>query len=124
LNGQQRIQATHAVLQVLSSWGVAREQQLRLLGLPEDSRPRVLKRFQGGEPLPSDPKVMARVDCLIQLDAALISLFPHNPMLARLWVTTSSPQFSGRAPLDLMTEQGLPAMASLLSQLDGSGDAW
>jgi len=124
MSHQQRAETTHAVLRVLSAWDIDREHQLLLLGMPEDTRPRVLKRFLDGEPLPQDPKVLERAECLLQIDAALVSLFPHNPALAYLWVTTSSPQFDGKSPLDLMLEQGMSAMKSLLSQLDGSGDAW
>jgi len=124
MSQQQRIESTREVLQLLSAWGVDREHQLLLLGLPSDTRPRVVQRFLQGEPLPPDAKVQARVECLLQVDAALVSLFPHNPVMANLWVSTQSPQFDGRAPLDMMLEQGLPAMQSLLSQLDGSGDAW
>ena len=92
--------------------------------MPEDSRPRILRRFLGGEPLPQDPDVMARVNCLVKLDSALVSLFPHNPVLANLWVTTPSPQFAGCSPLELMLEEGLTAMEELLRRLVGSGDAW
>lgn len=124
MNLQQRRELTHAVLMVLSRWGVDREDQLSLLGLPADTRPRVLRRFKGGEPLPPDPRIMERVDCLLQVDRALAPLFPHNPTLADLWVTTPSPHFSDGAPIASMLERGLPAMRELVTYLNGGGETW
>lgn len=124
MSREQRAALTHAVLTALSRWRLDRQEQLALLGLPVDSRPRLLKRFQEGEPLPAEPAVVERAQCLLQIAQALQSLFPHNPLLADLWVTTPSPQFANRTPAELMLEQGLPGMQSLLAQLDGSADGW
>lgn len=124
MSHQERVELTHAVLRVLSRWGLDRDVQLALLGLPAGTRPRVLKRFQGGEPLPHDPNVLERVECLLEVDRALLPLFPHNPVLADLWVTTSSPRFSNRSPVEEMLDRGLPAMRELVDHLNGSGDSW
>lgn len=124
MSREQRAAMTHAVLVVLSRWRLERADQLTLLGLPEGTRPRLLKRFQEGEPLPSDPAVTQRVECLLQIDQALVSLFPQNPVLADLWVTTPSPQYANCAPVATMLEEGLPAMQALLAQLNGTGDDW
>ena len=120
MSQQQRAQLTHAVLGVMHRWDLDREVQLALIGLPEGTRPRVLKRFQDGDPLPPDERILGRAKHLLQIDQALVSLFPHNPVLANLWVTTPSPSFDGRSPLDLMLADGRSAMKALLDQLDGS----
>ena len=124
MSQEQRRELTHAVLAMLSRWGVDREQQLILLGLPADTRPRVLRRFQNGEPLPPDPKIMERVACLLQVEQALLPLFPHNPTLADLWVTTPSPHFADRAPIVALLDEGLPAMRALVAYLNGGGADW
>ena len=121
---EQRRELTHAVLAVMSRWGLDREHQLILLGLPADTRPRVLRRFQNGEPLPPDPKIMERVACLLQVEQALQPLFPHNPILADLWVTTPSPHFSNCAPIAALLDEGLPAMRALVAYLNGGGADW
>ena len=120
----QRALLTHQVLRVLHAWDLDHGDQLTLLGMPEGTRPRALKRFRDGEPLPSDPKVMQRVERLLQIDQALGSLFPHNPVLGDLWITTQSPRFEHRAPLELMLGQGLPAMRAIVDHLYGTDDGW
>ena len=121
---EERAALTHAVLRVLHAWDLEHADQLALLGMPEGTRPRALKRFQGGEPLPSDEQVMARVECLLRVDQALGPLFPHNPVLGNLWITTLSPRFDGRSPLQAMLSGGLPAMQGVLDHLNGCDDGW
>ena len=120
MSPQQRAQLTQSVLMVMHHWNLDREVQLALIGLPEGTRPRLLRRFQDGEPLPPDNRIMERVRYLLQIDQALVSLFPHNPVLANLWVTTPSPGFDGHSPVDLMLADGVSAMKALLDQLDGN----
>ena len=120
MSQQQRVEMTHSVLMVMHRWDLDREVQLALIGLPEGTRPRVLKRFQDGEPLPPDDRILERVGLLLQIEQALVSLFPHNPVMANLWVTTPSPSFDGHSPVDMMLADGVPAMKGLLDQLDGN----
>lgn len=122
MSQQERARLTHAVLMAMHRWDLDREVQLALIGLPEGTRPRVLKRFQDGEPLPPDGRILERVQYLLQIEQALTSLFPHNPVLGNLWVTTPSPSFGGRSPVEMMLAEGVPAMKELLDQLDGT--AW
>jgi len=114
---------TRSTLEVLHDWGLDHTHEVALLGLPMDTKARVMVRHRQGEALPQDEDLLLRSRCILEIGHALHSAFPHNPNLAHLWVTTVSPRFGDRSPLQVMLEEGLPGMERILSHLQGH-DTW
>jgi hypothetical protein len=98
---------TRRVLEVLNGWRVEPLEQTRLLGLPEKDAGRRFRRYRLGTTLPDDREVWIRVALLLHIDSAANQLFPHSALSANLWITTPSPRFAGKTPLELMLSQGL-----------------
>lgn len=124
LNDRDRERLTHEVMRVLRAWQVDHDAQVALLGLPADTKPRAMARHGQGRTLPYDEAMLARARCLLAIDHALVSAFPHNPDMAGLWVTTASPRFGGRMPLDAMLTDGIEGMRRVLEHLHGADSGW
>jgi hypothetical protein len=118
LNLEERVQLTRAAVKVLGAWGVTAEQQGVLLGLGTATRQREMNRYRLGGCLPGVGDVYARVELLLQIDAAIRLVFPHCGAAADLWVTTPLPRFGGLAALDVMIEDGLNGMQCVMDALD------
>lgn len=119
--GSDRHELTFLVIQILDGWGLTGDDQIRLLGLPEGTRSRVLQRHRKGQELPLDPGMMERIQLIVAIERALQSMFPHNPDLGRYWITSDNVRMGGETPLFVMLEQGLPGMRGILEHINGTG---
>ena len=122
LDDQRRRDLSRTVMGLLESWGVSPEQQIVLLGLPADTRPRKLKQYQEDTPLPDSDELTVRIHYLLSIQKEMDKMFPHNPMAADYWVTTPNRFFNQRTPLDLMLSEGLNGLRMVIEHLRGSGD--
>ena len=118
----QRADLAQTILTVLRSWGVAKEQQIILLGLPEGTRPRALNKFTMGAPFPDDDDALMRANYLLSIQNAVDSLFPHNTTAANYWMTTPCQSFANHTPLSIMLNEGLAGMKRVLDYLNGTED--
>jgi hypothetical protein len=107
LSRDDLLRLTQAALRLLDAWGLTKEDQLRILGLPPDMPRRIINRCRLGTPLPNEGDCYARLLLLLQIDSTLKKLFPHSELAANLWATTQSLSFGGEAPLATMLRDGL-----------------
>lgn len=121
---QDLVGITRSVMELLSQWYVEPADQVRLLGLPEDTKPRSLARLRTGTPLPHKEEVLRRAQLLLSIANSLDLAFPHNPALANYWVTTESDLLGGRKPLTIMLEEGVEGIERIARYLDNSFEAW
>ena len=118
----RRADLAQTILTVLRNWGVAKEQQIILLGLPEGTRPRTLNKFTMGAPFPDDDEALMRANYLLSIQNAVDSLFPHNTTAANYWMTTPCQSFANHTPLSIMLNEGLDGMKRVLDYLNGTED--
>lgn len=124
LNQEERASLSRLLMSILDEWKLTAEQQVQLLGLPAETRARALARFRAGEVMPDDGDLVVRAQDLLAIHDALRVAFPMNEALAPMWVSTPSPHFGERTPLELMLEQGMSGIASVKNHLLQSGDEW
>ena len=110
------------VLSMFQSWGISPKDQIKLLGLPSDSRSRILTKYRNGFPLPDDEEFAMRVALLFAIQNAISSLFPHNAKAADYWITTPFDFFVNHTPLQIMLNEGLGGMRRVLNYLNGVED--
>lgn len=103
-----------------AEWGLDATDQVALLGLPADTKPRALLRYRRGTPLPGNPDLIARAEMLLAIQHALHSAFPHNPALGALWITTRSVVLGDRSPLEVMQAGGLDSIRHMHQRLTGA----
>ncbi len=115
---------TRSVMALLHDWGIAPADQIRLLGLPEHTKPRALSRYRNGAPLPHEDDVLRRAHHLLSIANSLEIAFPHNAALANYWVTTECDLFGGRTPLAIMLEEGADGIERMARYLNAGFEAW
>ncbi len=110
------------VLDVFQHWGVPKEAQPVLLGLPEKTAPRTLLKYQQGTPFPNEADFIAHAEIILKIYRAVQTLFPGNANMANYWMSTDSYQFNNHCPLEVMYQKGLAGMQEVLDHING--DSW
>ncbi|OOZ40983.1 hypothetical protein BOW53_05510 [Solemya pervernicosa gill symbiont] len=113
------VDLTHTVMRILSEWKVDPADQVKLLGLPEKTKPRALKRYTESTPLPEQGDSMARITHLIAIQQYLSVMFSYNPVLGDMWVTTPSERFNNQSPLEVMIVGGIDGMERVRNHMEG-----
>lgn len=109
---------TRVACTLLQKWALSPDQQLALLGI-EAADVRHLPGYRTGERLlPSAPEVLRRAGHLFAIHRALRLLFPEDEELRFSWVQRRNQAFGGRAPIDIMIEEGAAGMVRVAAVLD------
>ena len=119
---QTRASLAREAMSALTAWGITSEDQVALLGLPSETRGRMLNRFRAGMGFPDDPDCLARLENIVAIHHAVHSLHPHSSEAANYWVTTPLFAFGNRTALEVMLADGLKGMQQLIHHLNGTGD--
>ncbi len=120
LTPEDRTMLGRMVVNLLDDWGIGAANQISMLGLPEDTRTRMLRRYQEDTPLPDDPVVMKHVEHLVGIAEALRTTFPRNASIAGLWLKQPCKRLRRRRPMDIMLEDGLSGLITVRTHLDCS----
>ena len=118
----QRTELTQLLLALLDSWRIAAIDQIALLALPADTKPRHLRRYQQNTPLPDNPETNQRAEHLIGIADALRTSYPRNPDYGAIWINRRNQRFNNRTPLATMLEDGLNGMVAVRVHVDCSWD--
>lgn len=118
MSDEERLRLSKAVMLLLDGWGVEPTDIITLLGLPDKTRTRHLERFRHDQALPTDEKVMARVEHLVGIADALRTTYPRNANMGIMWLHKPHRRFTRRAPLRLMVEEGLDGLIAVRAELD------
>jgi hypothetical protein len=122
LKHEDRVQLSRLIIALLDSWGVEPQDQIALLGLPEETTPQQYEHYRWDTPLPQDEAVMERVEHLIGIADALRTSYPHNANMGAIWMNRPNPRFDGRTPLAAMLEDGLEGIVAVRVHLDCAYD--
>ena len=120
LTQEDRTQLGRLVVNLLDDWGIGAADQVRILGLPEGTRTRMLRRFQDATPLPDDPVVMKHVEHLLGIAEALRTTFPRNASIGLIWLKQPCKRLRRRRPMDILVEDGLSGLITVRTHLDCS----
>ncbi|QEP43865.1 DUF2384 domain-containing protein [Ectothiorhodospiraceae bacterium BW-2] len=116
---QERTQLAQLVTDILSRWHIRESDQIVLLGLPDETKPRYLTQLrQGSKPIPDDERVIDRAKHILGIQESLDVLFPMNPNMPRFWIRNKNKLFRRKVPLEMMLNDGLNGMDKIWSMLD------
>ena len=116
---QDRLQMARRVVNALEDWRLDPQYQIQLMGLPDSTRPRQLKRYQdGAQPLPDDAEVLERARHLIGINDSLVRNHPMNQRAGYLWLNNRSKYFPEHPPMQVMLEEGLSGLHRVWANLD------
>jgi len=119
LNPTERNDLIETLLWVFRQWGLDSADQVRLLGLPDNTPTRAIQQFRQGKPLPDEALFLQHAELILAIYRAVSSFFPGNPTMANYWVTTPCTPFNGHAPIEIMLADGLAGMQYCLDHLNG-----
>lgn len=122
LNQEERLALARLTMDILQSWGLTAAQQVCLLNMPEDVRPRSMQRYSHDTPLPDTPGVNERISHVLGIADALRTSFPLNEQMGAFWLSRANKRFANRAPISVMLEDGLPGVLSVRMHLDCAYD--
>lgn len=105
------------VLRLFERWNLSTDQQLNLLGMRPASRA-VLGKYRKGAPLPPSRDVIDRVGWLLGVHKSLRLLYPKNENIRYTWISRRNEAFKNRAPIEIMTEEGLLGVAKVARYLN------
>ena len=120
LTQEDRTQLGRMVVNLLDDWGIGAADQISILGLPDGTRTRMLRRFQDDTPLPDDPVVMKHVEHLLGIAEALRTTFPRNASIGLIWLQQPCKRLRRRRPMDILVEDGLSGLITVRTHLDCS----
>ena len=122
LGGEERVALPRLIVELLDQWGVEGADQVALLGLPPDTKPRVLRRYHENTALPNSPDINERLDHLLGIADALRTSNPRNAAAASIWLHSVNHLFDNRTPLDAMIQDGLGGLLAVRTHLDCAYD--
>lgn len=122
LTHDERVEIARTIITLLSEWGLEARDQIRLLALPPDTKPRQLRRYYENTPLPDEPLVRERVEHLLGIAEALRTSYPHNRQAGAIWLNRVNYRFDGRTPLAAMLEDGIVGILAVRTHLDCAYD--
>jgi len=122
LSDEERVALSRTIVELLNRWGVQAEDQVTLLGLPPDTKPRALRRYYENTPLPNSPEINERIDHLLGIADALRTSNPCSATADVIWLHAINHRFDNRTPLDAMIRDGLGGLLAVRTHLDCAYD--
>lgn len=116
------LELTQAIIGLLDQWGIEDRAQIRVLGLPDTTRSRVIRSFRKNTPIPLDDTVRERIDHIMGIADALYTSFPLNEMGGAMWMNRSNERFQNRTPINTILEDGLDGLLAVRRHLDCAYD--
>jgi hypothetical protein len=122
LGGEERVALSRVVVELLDHWGVEGADQVTLLGLPPDTKPRALRRYYENTALPNSPDINERIDHLLGIADALRTSNPRSATADVIWLHAINHRFDNRPPLDAMIQDGIGGLLAVRTHLDCAYD--
>ena len=112
-----RVVLARAVSRIFNIWEVGAAEQLVLLGLSPGNRS-ALARYARGEPFAASRDLLDRAGHLLGIYKSLKLLYPRNPEIVKLWMTSANRKFHGGTPVEVVSRFGLPGLTMVRGTLD------
>lgn len=123
MNEDERLRFTRNIIALLDDWKVTDSDQLKLLGVADDTRSRQVRSWrQGSSCLPDEPRVVEYIEHLLGIEDALRTSNPCNQSAGSIWMNRASDRFNKRTPLAAMLEDGITSIVAVRIHLDCSYD--
>lgn len=117
----EQTEISNMIISLLNGWGVSSTDQVTILAMPENIRPRAMRRYES-LPFPDEPQIWERVEHLAGIADALRTMYPLYPQMSAIWMNKANNRFKNRTPLVSMLEDGLDGIIAVRAHLDCTFD--
>ncbi|HHZ88403.1 MAG TPA: DUF2384 domain-containing protein [Chromatiaceae bacterium] len=115
---EERLRLTRHIMSLLDQWEIPPGDQVKVLGLPEGTRSRSLRRYHDDTPLPTDAEVSKRTMHLLGIGRSLNTMFPRSAKMGARWLNRTNRHFSRETPARKMIDGGIPGLQTVHAHLD------
>lgn len=122
MSPEERVALTQTIMGVLDEWGLQTDHILAVLGLPDKTPKRNVRKYREGTAFPDTEEVMEHLEHLVGIITSLRTTYPMNPQMGGIWLRRSNRLFNNRPPLQTMVEDGLDGLVAVRSHLDCTYD--
>ena len=122
MSNQDQVDFTRTIMMILDDWGLGSEAIISVLGLPDKTPKRNLRKFRENTPFPKAEGLYQRLDHLVGIATSLRTTYPMNPQMGTLWMRKPQRLFDNRSPLDVITNDGEKGLVAVRSHLDCTYD--
>lgn len=105
------------LVEMFAQWDVSSENQLALMGYPQGTAGRELRRLRQGSPFPQDAVQLHRAEQLLAIQDCLRTAYPRSARMASYWLSQPNRHFNRRSPLSVMLE-GVDGLRQVRVHLD------
>jgi hypothetical protein len=110
------------VMTLLNDWHIPLKEQILVLGLPEKTPTRYLKKFGKEIPLPDELHINECIEHIVGIADALRTTYPHNAEMGSHWMRASNRHLNKKSPVAVLIEDGLDGIINVRSVIDCSFD--
>lgn len=111
--------STQQALVQLSAWQLSPEEIIKLLGLPEEIKPRHLPSYLKGErKLPDLPELQACLEHISGITEALATTYPFSSQMRLMWLRRPHRRFQQRTPVAVILEEGIDGLQKVRMDVD------
>lgn len=122
MKAQDQVQLTRTIMMILDDWGLSSEHIITVLGLPDKTPKRNLRKFRENMPFPMTDILNQRLEHVVGIATSLRTTYPMNPQMGTMWMRKPQRLFDNRTPLDVIINEGENGLVSVRSHLDCTYD--
>ncbi|MEK7991741.1 MAG: antitoxin Xre/MbcA/ParS toxin-binding domain-containing protein [Thiotrichaceae bacterium] len=115
---EQHATLSRIVIRILDDWEIDDNNKIKLLGLPAETKPRMMNHYRNNSELPDTSEINQRIEQLVAISEALRTTYPHNYRMSTHWLNTPHRRFNQRTPLSMILDRGLNGMMAVRADLD------
>lgn len=118
LSQEEMLQFTRTTMSVVDSWKLSGDQIVEVLGLEGKVKARHLSRYREDTAFPADDDVMARASHVLHIAEALVTAYPRNAPMRKIWMSKPQRRFRSRTPLEVILQKGREGLSMVRGELD------
>ena len=111
-------QLTYDCLSLLQEWGANLSSTASILGFPDSTRSRQIRKHYEGLALPDNDVILSRAKIVVLIGDALRTTYPSSQQMRTMWMNAPHKRFSGMSPLQRIGQGDDSALEAVLVLVD------
>lgn len=118
LSPEEQLHFTRTTMAIVDGWKLSGDQIVDVLGLDGKVKARHLSRYREDTVFPDDADVIARANHVLHIAEALVTAYPRNAPMRKIWMTKPQRRFRSRTPIEVILQKGREGLSMVRGELD------